>query len=538
MNSYLTVFITALLSSFLLTRMVRDWAKRRGWLDHPDSVRKLHTEPIPQGGGIAILLSMLVGLAVLALLQTNVGVLFRQNLLNIIPIIGLGGLMMLVGLWDDAKSISAWKKFSGQIVVAIIAWAAGFRILVGWSHHGELISLGILSLPLTVLWIVGITNAFNLIDGIDGLSAGAALFAMVSLLVFSIVGEMVIPIILLSALAGATLGFLRFNFNPASIYLGDSGSLFLGFMLALLSISGSQKSTTAFAIAVPVVAFGLPVLDTAVTIVRRFVSGTPIFSGDRRHIHHVLIEKGLKPRNAVILLYGVCGMFGLVSLLFLNPTGKTIGFGLAVLGACMWFGIQQLHYPELRELNAHFARGIQNQRGLIAGSVVVGRLIIDFRRAVQPGPLWDNLAAGLAELEFSGFVLKTQWPQIEAGLPTGTGWKVTRDGSGEVVLSWCSPNPGSPDSVRGRLFQYSAQKKSDADFVIQFPMHLPAHKDSSKRTQRVPAGTISFYHPLTREYPTPAICLLSQNVWAEFENALVRIMGRSVVLEERRSRVV
>jgi UDP-GlcNAc:undecaprenyl-phosphate GlcNAc-1-phosphate transferase len=291
MITYFAVFLIAVLISLLSTRRVMNWALRKGWVDKPDSCRKLHAVPIPRIGGVAIYISLVISLGCLYFLPTIIATQFRLQLLSTIKLLVLGGMMLLVGLWDDLKNLKPWTKFAAQIVVAIIAWSLGFRILSSWSSEGTVLSLGVLSLPLTVLWIVGITNAFNLIDGMDGLAAGAALFATAAMLVPSFGEGFFLSPILLLALAGSIIGFLRYNFNPASIFLGDSGSFLLGSILSLMAVEYSYKSTAAFAIGVPIVALGLPVLDTLMVIIRRFLNGKPIFLGDRRHIHHILIER-------------------------------------------------------------------------------------------------------------------------------------------------------------------------------------------------------------------------------------------------------
>ncbi|MBZ5536097.1 MAG: undecaprenyl/decaprenyl-phosphate alpha-N-acetylglucosaminyl 1-phosphate transferase [Acidobacteriia bacterium] len=548
MNSYLFAFFVALAASLFLTSTVRDWALTRGWVDLPDSVRKLHPGPIPRLGGIAIYLSMLIALALVCLLPTNVARYLKENLIAAITILGLSGLMLLVGVWDDLKGLSAWKKFSAQIVLSVASWALGFRILESWGSAGSIHPLGILSLPLTIIWIVGVTNAFNLIDGIDGLSAGAALFAMISMIVLSIANNIQLSPVLLVALAGATLGLLRYNFNPASIFLGDSGSQLLGFMLALLAIRNSQKSPTAFAIAVPIVAFGLPVVDTAMAIIRRYVSGRPIFSGDRKHIHHVLMERGLTTRGVVILLYGVCGLFGLISLLFINPVGKTAGLVLAILGACVWFGIQQLRYPELKEMNAHFSRSFMHQRKLIAGSVAVGKMREGMRRAQGLEELLQNVAVVLQEMSFSRLELRLPTQEGSAISPGGQ-WKMVTGEPGRQVLQWSLPCLSCPTLLdekrdraeslgsdcddcgvmKGSLFPDELReglKKTDSDFKMEFEVRLSrSHETAGSDNGNKLPGSVTFYHPASVQYPVSAMSVLSQNIGLEFETALQRILS-------------
>ncbi len=325
---------------------------------------------------------------------------------KVVVLLALSAAMMALGIADDVRALSVRNKFIAQAVIAIAAWFLGFRIEAGWGYHTDGLTLGMLSLPITMLCIIGITNAFNLLDGIDGLAAGAALFATGTLLVASVVVGEWRTAAVLAALAGATAGFLRYNFNPASIFLGDSGSLLLGFLLALLSIESSQKSTTAFAVAVPLVSLGLPVLDTTVVIIRRFLSRKPLFEGDRRHIHHTLVERGFSPRGAVIILYGVCGMLGLISLTFLNPSGNTIGMALAVLGVAVGVGLQQLKIPELRQLNWQVTRGLRHQRYLVAGNISVVQMIDRLRTVNRFDELTAALSLGLAETTFQGVDLE------------------------------------------------------------------------------------------------------------------------------------
>ncbi len=546
MFSYLLAFSTALFASLFVTRIVREWAKRKGWVDKPDGKRKLHSHPIPRVGGLGLYLALVMGLVPIAFLHTAVADYMLQNQRPLGFVLALSGLMMLVGLWDDLQNVVAWKKFAVQSLVAILCWMAGFRILEVWA--GDHVHLWwVLSLPLTILWVVGITNAFNLIDGIDGLAAGAALFATLSMLVVSVVGNLALSAVLLSALAGAILGFLRFNFNPASIFLGDSGSYLLGFILALLSIRGSQKSTAAFAIAVPVVALGLPMLDTGLAIARRFVRGKPIFSADRHHIHHLLLNRGLKPRHAAVLLYGISGIFGLFSLCFINPAGKTNGVVLAILGGCIGLGIRQLRYAELQGLKGHLSRGLQHQRKLLAGSVVVGQTIEGMQNSKSLNDLVHAVGAGLEELCFSRFELAVLNDRLATSLQLDGQWDLIHSGMGSTLLRWTSRCKSCErradtkiaeniqtymilengddfscdgcEGLKNPTLQRNMKPRGLADSAVDYRITFPLCDRGGSEL-----GTVRFYHPVGNDYPISAIAILSQNVGSEFETALQRII--------------
>jgi UDP-GlcNAc:undecaprenyl-phosphate GlcNAc-1-phosphate transferase len=198
--------------------------------------------------------------------------------------------------------------------------------------------------------VIGITNAFNLIDGLDGLAAGSALFSTLVVFIVALVSHSHWLALATIVLTGAILGFLRFNFNPATIFLGDSGSLFIGFLLSAFALQGATKAPTAVAVAIPVVSFGLPILETGISILRRLINGRPVFTGDRQHIHHKLLERGLSHRQVVIVLYAVSGVFAMLSLFLLWPGGATLGLVLAVVGCGIWVGVQHLGYIEFGEL--------------------------------------------------------------------------------------------------------------------------------------------------------------------------------------------
>jgi UDP-GlcNAc:undecaprenyl-phosphate/decaprenyl-phosphate GlcNAc-1-phosphate transferase len=531
MVTYFSMFSLAVLISLLSTGRVMAWAMRKGWVDRPDSCRKLHSSPIPRIGGIAIYISILLTLGCVYCFPTTVAASFRSEVLDIAKLMAVSGMMVLVGLWDDLRSLKPWTKFTAQAVIAFGAWLMGFRILSSWSSEGTILSLGLLSLPLTILWIVGITNAFNLIDGVDGLAAGAALFATSAMLVPSFhQGQLLSPVMLL-ALAGSIIGFLRFNFSPASIFLGDSGSFLLGSMLSLMAVQYSYKSTTAFAIGVPIVALGLPVLDTGMVVFRRFLNGKPIFLGDRRHIHHILIERGLKPRNAVILLYGVCGLFGLFSLLFLNPSGRKVGIILVLLGIFICVGIQQLHCFEFKELIGYILRGIKYQRRYLIGNVMAGKMIDGFHSARNLPDVLISLSSFLDEMEFSRAEVRVPGLDENCLAMNLKNWTVREDGPDHFLCRWGNPRKGGFSSGAANVpagdFPDVLSTHFRLEFVFRIRSLQSGLEDPFEARKGRDIGRLTFYHPTTARLPVSAVCLLSRQVWKEFDQAINRISATS-----------
>jgi len=252
----------------------------------------------------------------------------------------------------------------------------------------------------TLVWVVGITNAFNLIDGVDGLAAGSALFSTLVLLTNSLINGQTRVTIVTLALSGALAGFLRYNFNPASIFLGDSGSLLVGFLLAALSIQGSQKASTAVAVAIPILAFGLPVVDTAVTIARRLLSGKPVFKGDREHIHHMLLARGWSQRRVALALYAVSAAFGLAAMLFVNTGSAVPAIVLFVIGVTITLALGNLNYHEVDELRASVRRNISDRRLRAINNLRIRRACQSLSSANRLNQLFDAIVEIIESGEF------------------------------------------------------------------------------------------------------------------------------------------
>jgi UDP-GlcNAc:undecaprenyl-phosphate GlcNAc-1-phosphate transferase len=279
-----------------------------------------------------------------------------------------------VGLVDDFLDISVFVKIAAEIAAGLVLWGSGIRILHLTSLFNNHQFGSTVSALLTVLWVLLISNAFNLIDGLDGLAAGSAIFSILTVFVVSLVTHNSIQGLLAAIVAGAILGFLRYNFNPATIYLGDCGSLFIGTLLAGITLTGvtQQKSSTLIAVAIPLVAFGLPVVETSVSVIRRFLCGQPIFTADRGHIHHKLLDRGWSHRQVVVVLYGVSALFGLLSLALLTPGQGSLAVVLLVLGTGVVLGVQKLGYHEFVEIG-RVARRAVDQKHIIVNNLAVRR---------------------------------------------------------------------------------------------------------------------------------------------------------------------
>jgi UDP-GlcNAc:undecaprenyl-phosphate/decaprenyl-phosphate GlcNAc-1-phosphate transferase len=407
MNTYLTLFLVSLFASLSGTPVIRRLAQRLGWLDVPEDGRRLHSLPIPRLGGVAVFISVMLSLAVLPLVDNLVTRQLSDQWQAVAAVLASSTLVFLFGVYDDLSGSSARWKFVAQGAAAVLLYALGGRVdAVTIPFVGSFVLPPVLTFCVTVVWVVGISNAFNLIDGLDGLATGASLFAALVMLGVSLVTGRVLVTVVSIALAGALIGFLRYNFNPASIFLGDSGSLFIGFLLAALSVTGTQKASTAVAVAIPLMAFALPVIDTGFAVARRFISGKPLFEGDREHIHHKLLELGWSQRRVAFALYGVCALFGLLALLFTSDggEGRLTGLVLLITGAAIVLTAGRLRYYEVDEVRAGLRRNFGERKIRAANHIRVRRASHALSKAATLGELF---AAVRDVLELGEFVYAT-----------------------------------------------------------------------------------------------------------------------------------
>lgn len=305
MYKYIIPFLAAFILTFIQMPFTIKIAKKKGFLDVPKDERRVHKKPIPVGGGIAMVIS--VSILMVYFLPINK---------NLIMALIASLIIAISGLYDDKEGLSPKLKFLFQILAAVILIIGGMKIEFftnPFDSHDALLILNILSIPVTIFWVCGITNTINLIDGLDGLASGVSMICAISMFFITYkMGRYDVSLIC-ALVAGACLGFLPFNFNPAKIFMGDTGALYLGFMLSYISISGFLKQAAILMIFVPVLILGVPVFDTAFAMVRRKLSGKSMVEADKGHLHHRLLKMGLNQRQTVVILYSISAIFGVLA---------------------------------------------------------------------------------------------------------------------------------------------------------------------------------------------------------------------------------
>ena len=406
MSTYLLLFIFATCASLTLTPVVSRISEHFGWLDIPRDGRRIHGNPLPRLGGVVIFVAVLLALASLLLVNNPVSQTLTTNSPQLLRVLVPGAFIFLIGLYDDFCGTNARVKFAAQGLAGLLFCALGGRIeALSVPLIGSIELHPVIGYAMTVLWTVGICNAFNLIDGMDGLASGAALCAALVMIVISLMLGHPLVTIVAVVLCGSLVGFLPYNFNPASIFLGDSGSLFVGFTLAALSVQGTQKASTAVAVAIPLIAFGVPVADTGFSIIRRLIGRKPLFKGDSEHIHHMLMAQGWSQRRVALALYGVCALFGLAALFVVHDSGmQRLGLVLFVVSSVVVLGVGRLRYHEVDEVRATLRRGLSERRVRIANNVRMRRA----SRAMSKAATLSEIFSATQELlEVEEFVYAT-----------------------------------------------------------------------------------------------------------------------------------
>lgn len=331
MSQYIVAFLIAFGISFCLTPLIKRFAIQVGAVDAPDA-RKVHSGLVPRLGGLAIFIGYIISLLYSVEVDTQ------------IQLLALGTTILVgIGIWDDIKQIGPKTKLVGQIAAAAVVVLGGVNIAYLSNPWGDLIILPAwFSIPFTIFWIVAFTNMVNLIDGLDGLAAGISLIACTTIFAVAVMTGQVETATITIALAGAILAFLKYNFNPAKIFMGDTGSMLLGYTLGVISVIGLVKTAATIALVVPVVALGVPILDTAFAIIRRYMNDRPVFKPDKGHLHHRLLAMGLNQKQAVLLMYAVTAYFGVLAMIMAEYSfivGMTMMMVSLVAGVYMAYRI-------------------------------------------------------------------------------------------------------------------------------------------------------------------------------------------------------
>lgn len=357
MLSHLLLFMISLLVAVVLVPPVKALALKLGAVDVPDE-RKVHRRPVPRLGGLSMLAAFCLPVGALWLLNPHA----RQGIEGGRLFMLLMGAVFisLVGALDDIRGLRARSKFLLQLVLAAASWLSGIRIgQMGLPFVGTVVFPEWLSFVITVLWIAGVINAMNLVDGLDGLAAGVAFIVAATNFILGLQQENNAALVFSAALAGSVVGFLLFNWNPALVFMGDTGSMLLGYVLSTTAVMTAHKMSTAVAMISPIIALGVPVVDTLLSMVRRFLERRPLFSPDKGHLHHRLLRLGLTQKRAVIIIYGLCVLFALSAVLLTSQDRLETAIALAlvllvVFGVVRFFGF--LNLGELLRRAVHTGR--------------------------------------------------------------------------------------------------------------------------------------------------------------------------------------
>jgi UDP-GlcNAc:undecaprenyl-phosphate GlcNAc-1-phosphate transferase len=493
----LLAFAGGLVAATLLTPVVGRLSLARGWLDQPDGGRKSHTQPVPAVGGLAVVGAMFFALIAVVLARAESTADVAESAALLVPLLLAAGMVTAVGLLDDVRGVTPWVKLAVQTGAALLLCFSGFRIQGLSNPFGGSVDIGVLAIPLTVVWLVGMSNAFNLIDGLDGLAAGLGFVATLGLLAAAAVSGRPDATLVAAALAGALLGFLPYNFGfkPARIFLGDCGALTVGFTLAAIAVRGSIKTSATIAVVVPLLALALPILDVILAVVRRFVRRRPIFGADQDHIHHRLVALGLTPRRAVLTLYAVAVLCTALALAAaMGP--RQVGWAAALLGLLLlWRGVRALGYWEVPELQRVLLKRLA-VRARPPGDGALRGLEEDLRKADSLEGAWDRIcetawSLGFEELhveprrqsaqdcpELHAFAAATPPSPQRRGFPDKATWSFFVQIGGEPVARVVARRPLDRADFEPRRFVAAIE------CLVRQGARWPAEAESSSQPQR------------------------------------------------------
>jgi UDP-GlcNAc:undecaprenyl-phosphate GlcNAc-1-phosphate transferase len=392
-------FIFALVLSLALTPAARWLGNRFGAVDEP-MTRNVHTTPTARSGGLAILLSFVLALIASSIFLSPFADRLSLDSRMFFPLLG-GLVIFCVGFFDDFHRLRPRVKFLGQILAASLAYYGGLRI-ESFVLGATIFHFGILSYFITVIWFLLLINAINLIDGLDGLAAGVAFFACFVMAILATLQPDYLIAMEFAAIAGALLGFIRYNFNPASIFMGDGGSYFVGYIIAALSVLGSIKSQLGTALLIPLLALGVPIFDTLLSPIRRWVLGRRMFHPDKGHIHHHLLGKGISSRRVVLIIYGISFVLCVAGIILANLRNTLAGLLLIVLIVVLFIVIRKLGYLEYLAIDKFYGwfKDMSYEAGFTHGRRSFLNIQIEIERAQNMEAIWENIGQAMEIMHF------------------------------------------------------------------------------------------------------------------------------------------
>ncbi len=428
MYSLLFLGFVSFALSLLMTPPVRNLAWHFGIVDQPDQKRKIHSSPIPRLGGVAIFATVISAYGLLLIVRLSSGAIVWENLPMVLHLLPALTVVFGIGLIDDIVSVPPWVRLAAETVAAAFAWIGGIQVnaVNGYSFSGAVVSFLV-----TVLWIVTCTNAINLIDGVDGLATGVSLFAAITMLMAALLQHNFNMALAVVPLAGALLGFLRFNFIPASIFLGDSGSLTIGFLLGCFGAQWAEKSTTLLGLTAPLMVLAIPLLDVCLAVVRRLLRGQPLFNADDAHIHHKLLSQGMSPRRLVLLIYGICTVGCTASILLTITHNHNRDFVIVLVCLAAWLGLQHLGYREFGAAKRVVLGG--TFRSVLSAQLALEKFEQEVSGSMTLGHSCDVLCRACPEFGFSGVIFNVDDVQHQWGVKTG--WQARMEFPGRGFIS-------------------------------------------------------------------------------------------------------
>jgi UDP-GlcNAc:undecaprenyl-phosphate GlcNAc-1-phosphate transferase len=471
---FLTILST-LAISVVITPLAKRLAVWLGAVDRPGGRRRVHVREVPRLGGVAVFFPVMAAVGVV--FWTMHGEEARVDPHQFLGLAVACGAIFLLGLYDDIRGANAPTKFGVQLLAASVVYFSGLQVSTISTPFGWSMELGIFAFPITLLWLVGLSNAMNLLDGLDGLAAGVSAMAALTIMVLAVgMGSNQVALIA-AGLFGALLGFLPYNFNPASIFLGDCGALFLGFFLAALPIMSSQKAATAVALLLPILSLGIPIFDTSLAFFRRLAEGKHPFQADRRHLHHRLLDRGFNQRKVVLTLYAVSAFLSAMAMFMANASRIGAFLALVAVGMGGVVAVRRLGLEEFQELARKFRYGERRRRPprakamLVRNSVPILKrmtsrqalevLLEDIRRnlgfnelvlSIKP-EYCPPLLNGAAEIRMTGSILAE-------GL-TGNGSHETEPWTATVEILPPEDARGQRSEVRGQSHRATEPQRSE-----------------------------------------------------------------------------